>query len=154
MTTVESRLAALGLTLPEPPKPVANYVGWVVTGNLVFIAGQVAMKDGAVLTPGIVGRDLDKETAQRAARQCAVNVIAQLRVACGGDLNRVRRVVKLNGFVACTHDFTEHPYVVNGASDLMVEVFGEAGKHARAALGVAALPLNACVEVDAVVEIG
>jgi enamine deaminase RidA (YjgF/YER057c/UK114 family) len=153
MTTPNQRLAALGITLPTPAKPVANYVGWVKTGNLIFTAGQLAYENGKVINPGILGAGLDKDHGKAAARQAAINIIAQLRDACGGDLSRVKRIVKLTGFVACTSDFIDHPFVANGASDLMVEVFGDAGRHARSAVGMASLPLNASVEIEAVVEI-
>jgi enamine deaminase RidA (YjgF/YER057c/UK114 family) len=153
MTTPDQRLAVLGIALPTPAKPVANYVGWVKTGNLVFTAGQIPFDNGRVMHPGILGDSVDKDQGKIAARQAAINVIAQLREACGGDLSRVKRIVKLTGFVACTSSFVNHPFVVNGASDLMVEVFGEAGRHARSAVGLASLPLNACVEIEAVVEI-
>jgi enamine deaminase RidA (YjgF/YER057c/UK114 family) len=156
MTTPAERLTALGIALPAPAKPVANYVGWVKAGNLVFIAGQLPLKGGAVTHKGVLDNSADGisiEDAAHEARQCAINILAQINVACDGDLGRVKRVVKLTGFVACTHGFTDHPKIINGASDLMVEVFGEAGKHARVALGVCSLPMNACVEIDAVVEI-
>jgi enamine deaminase RidA (YjgF/YER057c/UK114 family) len=153
MSTPEQKLAALGITLPTPAKPVANYVGWVQTGDLVFTAGQLPYDNAKVVSPGIHGVDVTKEDGKIAARHAAINVIAQLREACGGDLSRVKRIVKLVGFVACTGGFTDQPFVVNGASDLMVEVFGEAGRHARSAVGVASLPLNSCVEIEAVVEI-
>lgn len=152
-TTPDQNLAALGIILPSPAKPVANYVGWVKSGNLVFTAGQVPFDDGKIIHPGILGESVDKEAGKAAARQAAINVIAQLREACDGDLSRVKQVIKLTGFVACTSTFTDHPFVVNGASDLMVEVFGDVGRHARSAVGLSSLPLNACVEVEAVVEI-
>jgi enamine deaminase RidA (YjgF/YER057c/UK114 family) len=153
MTAPDERLAALGITLPTPAKPVANYVGWAKTGNLIFTAGQVPFDNGKIVNPGILGGTVDKDAGKAAARQAAINVIAQLKDACGGDLSRVKRVVKLTGFVACTSSFIDHPFVVNGASDLMVEVFGDAGRHARSAVGLSSLPLNACVEIEAVVEI-
>lgn len=150
---IDSRLTELGITVPQAAAPVANYVGWVRTGNLVVISGQLPLKDGKVTTTGLLGRDVSVEDAAVAARQSGINIIAQLRAACGGDLDKVVRVVRLGGFVACTPDFTDHPKVINGASDLMVEVFGDAGRHARAAVGCPSLPLNAAVEVDALVEI-
>jgi enamine deaminase RidA (YjgF/YER057c/UK114 family) len=153
MNTIDAKLLALGITLPEPAAPVANYVGYVKSGNLVFVSGQIPLSNGAVMHPGLVGKDVDPPDAARAARQCAINIIAHLKLACDGDLTRVRRVVKLNGYVACPPTFTGHPSVVNGASDLFGEVFGDAGKHARAAIGVASLPLNAPVEVEAVIEV-
>jgi enamine deaminase RidA (YjgF/YER057c/UK114 family) len=153
MTNINDKLLTLGITLPEPAKPVANYVGYVLSGNLVFISGQVPLAGGKVLHPGQLGKDVSPDAGREAARQCAINLIAHLKDACGGDLGRVKRVVKLTGFVACTPEFTGHPGVINGASDLMAEVFGDAGKHARAAVGVASLPLGASVEVEAIVEI-
>jgi enamine deaminase RidA (YjgF/YER057c/UK114 family) len=152
MSTVEDRLAALGVVLPEPTSPVANYVPYVRTGNLIHVSGQVSV-DAAGGVKGTVGVDVDLETAKGAARLCAINLIAQLRRACDGDLSRVSRVVKLGGFVQAGPDFFDIPQVINGASDLMVEAFGEAGRHARAAVGVYRLPLNFAVEVDAVVEV-
>lgn len=152
MTTVEERLAALGVRLPEPSAPVANYVPFVRVGALLHISGQVS-RDAQGGVTGIVGEDVDMETAQRAARLCAINLIAQMKAACGGDLGRVVRVVKLGGFVQAGPDFFEIPQVVNGASDLMVDAFGDLGRHARAAVGVYRLPMNFAVEVDAVVEV-
>lgn len=154
MTTPDDRLKALGITLPTPAKPVANYVGWVKTGNLVFTAGQLPFDNGKLTQTGVHGLDVTKEAGQAAARQAAINVIAQIKDACGGNLSKVKRVVKLTGFVACSHGFSDHPFVVNGASDLMVEVFGDAGRHARSSVGVPSLPMNACVEIEAVVELG
>ena len=151
--TAEQRLANLGIILPAAAKAVANYVGWVKSGNLVFISGQLALVQGVLMHPGLVGGNVSIDDAKAAARLCAVNIIAQARDACGGDLERVSRVLKLTGFVAADSTFTQHPAIVNGASDLMVECFGEAGRHARAAVGVSSLPLGACVEVEAVFEI-
>ena len=153
MTTPDDRLKALGITLPTPAKPVANYVGWTQTGNLVFTAGQLPFDNGTLTQTGVHGLDVTKEAGQAAARQAGINVIAQINDACNGDLSRVKRIVKLTGFVACSHSFGDHPFVVNGASDLMVAVFGDSGRHARSSVGVPSLPMNACVEVEAVVEI-
>ena len=153
MGQIDTRLAELGITLPVPAKPVANYVGWVRTGNLVFTAGQVSFKDGKIEYLGKVGKDYSLEEAQKAARLCALNVIAQIKEACDGDLDRVKRIVKLVGFVNAVPEFTDHPKVVNGASDVMVEVFGDKGKHARSAVGSGSLPVNVAVEVEAVAEI-
>lgn len=153
MGQIDKRLAELGITVPVPAKPVANYVGWVRTGNLVFTAGQVTLKDGKFEYLGKVGKEISTEDAAKAARLCAINVIAQLREACDGDLDRVKRIVKVVGFVNGAPDFTEHPKVINGASDLLVEVFGDKGKHARSAVGSGSLPLNVAVEVEAVAEI-
>ena len=151
MSDVEDRLAALGVSLPQPVAPIANYVPYVRAGNLLHISGQVSLDEtGGV--KGIVGEDVDLETAQGAARLCGVNLIAQMRVALG-DLDRVTRIVKLGGFVQCGADFYDIPKVINGCSDLMVEAFGDAGRHARAAVGVYRLPLNFAVEVDAIVEV-
>jgi enamine deaminase RidA (YjgF/YER057c/UK114 family) len=152
MSTVETRLAALGVILPQPTAPVANYVPYVRSGALVHISGQVSI-DASGGVKGIVGQDIDLETAVAAARVCGVNLISQMKAACDGNLDRVVRVVKLGGFVQAGPDFFEIPKVVNGCSDLMVQAFGEAGRHARSAVGVYRLPLNFAVEVDAVVEI-
>lgn len=151
---IESRLAALGLTLPEAPSPAANYIPYVVTGSLVFISGQLPMDGAQLLHPGRVPDQVSLDLAVEAARQCGLNVLSQLKAACGGDLDRVVRAVKLGGFVNAHPDFRDAPLVVNGASDLMVDVLGDAGRHARFAVGVAALPRGAAVEVDAVFEIG
>ena len=152
MSKIDARLADLGLILPEPVAPVANYVPFVISGNLVFLSGQVSIGPGGLIT-GKLGADVELEKGVEAAHACGVNLIAQLRAACNGDLDRVKRVVKLGGFVNCTPDFTDQPKVVNGASDLMVGVFGDSGRHARAAVGAPSLPLNAAVEVDGVFEI-
>lgn len=153
MSSIEARLAELGITLPEPAAPVANYVGYVVTGNLVFISGQVTFGPDGLEYQGRVGAQFTVEDGAAAARLCAINLLAQLKAACGGDLERVRRCVKLGGFVNAVPEFTDHPKVVNGASDLMVEVLGDRGRHARFAVGAGSLPLNVAVEVDAVFEI-
>lgn len=153
MSAIDTRLADLGITLPEPVAPVANYVPFVQSGSQVFISGQVSIgADG--LVKGTLGRDMDVAAGQAAARLCAINLIAQLKSACGGDLSRVKRVVKLGGFVAALPGFTDIPLVINGCSDLMVEVFGDAGRHARSAVSCPVLPLGAAVEVDGVFEVG
>jgi len=152
MSQIEDRLAAAGIVLPQPNPPVANYVPFVRHGDVIHISGQVSV-DGSGGIKGVVGEDVDAETAKRAARLCGVNLIAQMRAACEGDLDRVVRVVKLGGFVQAGPNFFEIPGVVNGASDLMVEAFGDAGRHARSAVGVYRLPMNFAVEVDAVVAI-
>ena len=152
MSKIEDRLAAAGITLPQPVAPVANYVPFVRSGALVHISGQVSV-DAAGGVRGIVGEDVDLETAKRAAGMCGVNLLAQMRAACDGDLDRVVRVVKLGGFVQVGPNFFDIPQVVNGCSDLMVQAFGDAGKHARSAVGVYRLPMNFAVEVDAVVEV-
>ena len=151
MSSPEERLTALGLALPEPVRPVANYVPFVRAGDLLYIAGQVSI-DGSGGIRGVVGEDLDLEAARHAARLCGLNLMAQMKAALDGDLSRVRRVVKLTGFVQAGPGFFEIPQALNGCSDLMVDVFGEAGRHARSAVGVYRLPLNFAVEVDAVVE--
>jgi len=151
--TVEQRLKSLGLELPKASTPAANYVPTVTTGNLVFVAGQVTFWNGELKFVGKVGRDFTVEQARDAARLCALNLLAHLKTACQGDLDRVRRCVKLGVFVNCTEGFDRQPEVANGASDLMVELFGDAGRHARFAVGSHALPRNVAVEVDGVFEI-
>ena len=153
MPTPEERLQELGVSLPAPVAPVAAYVPCVRTGNLVYVSGQVPMADGKPSHLGHLGDDVDLEDGRAAARTCAVNVLAALKAELG-ELSRVRRVVKMTGFVASTPGFTDMPKVVNAASELFGEVFGDAGRHARAAVGVAALPLGVPVEVEAIVEVG
>ncbi|GIX20043.1 RidA family protein [Erythrobacter cryptus] len=148
--TIAAKLAELGITLPKPAAPVASYVPVVVHGGVAYVSGQIAFVDGAVMT-GKLGADVSLEEGQRAARACGLMILAQLEAA--GLLEQVERVVKLGAFVSSTPDFFDHPKVANGASDLMEQVFGGAGQHARAAVGVAALPLNAAVEVDAIVAL-
>lgn len=150
--TIEARIAELGLTLPEPAKPVASYVSYVRSGNQVTISGQLS-NDANGGIKGTVGVDVTPEQALEAARLCCLNLIAQIKAACDGDLDRVVRIVKLGGFVQAGPDFTAIPAVINGCSDMMVEVFGDAGKHARSAVGVYKLPLGFAVEIDAIVEI-
>ena len=150
---IEARLAELNIALPQAAKPAANYVPYVVSGPLVFVAGQVTLWNGEVRFVGKLGRDFTVEEGQQAARLCGLNLIAQARAACEGDLDRVVRCVKLTGFVNSMSDFTDQPKVMNGASDLMTEVFGESGRHARAAIGVNALPLGVAVEVEGIFEI-
>lgn len=152
MSEVEARLAAAGVVLPVPVAPVANYVPFVRSGGLAHISGQVSV-DASGGIKGVVGPEVDLETARAAARLCGINLIAQMKAACDGDLDRVVRVVKLGGFVQAGPEFFDIPQVVNGASDLMVLAFGDAGRHARSAVGVYRLPLNFAVEVDAVVEV-
>ena len=149
---IEARLKELGITLPDAPMPAANYVPFVRSGNLLFIAGQIPLEGGKPQFIGKLGREFKIEDGQKAARLCALNVIAQVRAATG-DLDKVRRCVRVGGFVNGTPDFTDQPQVVNGASDVIVEVFGDAGKHARAAVGVASLPRGVATEVEAVFEI-
>jgi enamine deaminase RidA (YjgF/YER057c/UK114 family) len=153
MGTIASRLEEMGITLPTPAKPVANYVAYTVSGNLVFISGQVPYGPDGLEYQGKVGADLTTEDGVAAARLCAINILAQLRAALDGDLERVVRCLKLGGFVNAVPDFADHPAVVNGASNLMVEVLGDRGRHARFAVGAASLPLNVAVEVDAIFEV-
>ncbi len=153
MGLIDKRLAELGIVLPTPAKPIANYVPWVRTGNLVYISGQGAIKDGKLEYTGRVGDTLSIDDAIASARLTAINILAHVRDACGGDLDRVKRVVKLLGLVNCTPAFGDHPIVINGASDLMVEVFGDKGRHARSAVGAPSLPFGLSVEVEAIVEI-
>jgi len=148
--TLPETLAKYGLVLPVLPRSVANYVGYTVVENLVIISGQLPMRDGQIIYKGQLGKDVDLATGQDAARLCALNVLAQLHDACGGDLERIVKCARLGGFVCATENFTDHPKVINGASDLMVDVFGlEIGRHARAAVGVPSLPLGSAVEVEA-----
>ena len=150
---IEARLAELGIELPEPSTPVATYVPYVVADGLVFVSGQVAVSKGEFLYLGKLGDDISIDDGFKAARMCGLNLIAQVREACGGDLDRLRQVIRLGGFVNSTPDFSDHPKVLNGASDLMVEVFGEAGRHARFAVGAPSLPLGLSVEVEGVFQI-
>jgi enamine deaminase RidA (YjgF/YER057c/UK114 family) len=152
MPTPEERLQELGVRLPAPAVPVAAYVPCVRTGSLVYVSGQVPVLDGKPSHLGHLGDNVDLEDGRAAARTCAVNVLAALKAELG-ELSRVRRVVKVTGFVASTPDFTDHPKVINAASELFGDAFGDAGRHARAAIGVAALPLGAPVEVEAIVEV-
>jgi enamine deaminase RidA (YjgF/YER057c/UK114 family) len=149
----ETRLAALGITLPGAVAPAANYVPARRSGTLVYIAGQVPTADGKDQFVGKLGVDVSIEDGQKAARLCAVNILAQLRAVLGGSLDPVVACVRLGGFVNAAPDFRDHPLVINGASDLMVEVFGEAGRHARASVGCASLPRNVPVEVEAIFEV-
>lgn len=153
MAGVEARLQELGISLPTPPAPVASYVPFVIVGNVVHVSGQVSV-DASGGIKGKLGDAIEVEQGQAAARLCGLNLLAQVKAACGGDLDRVKRVVKLNGFVNVTPDFDPIPQVMNGCSDLMVSVFGDAGRHARSAVGMANLPLNYAVEVDGLFEIG
>ena len=150
---VAKRLEELGIALPDAAAPVANYVPFCQAGTLVFISGQLPIENGSLLCTGVVGDTIDADEAVKAARQCAINIIAQLQSACRGDLDRVQRIVRIGGFVAASPEFTDHPKVINGASDLLVDVFGETGRHARAAVGCPSLPLNAPVEIEAIASI-
>src|SRR5690606_5971989 len=150
--TIEKRLAELGITLPVAAPPAANYVPWVRSGNLLFPSGQLPMKDGKIAVTGLLGRDLDTAAGQEAARLCAINVLAQAKAALG-DLEKIRRLVKISVYVASSPTFTDQHLVGNGASDFFAQVLGERGKHARVAVGMAALPLNAAVEIESVIEV-
>lgn len=149
---IETRLAELGLTLPDAPAPAANYVPWVITGNQVFVSGQISQNENGLIL-GKLGADLSTDEGAEAAKTCALSLIAQLRAALDGDFSRLSRVVKLVGFVNSTPEYTEQPKVINGASDLMVEVFGDAGRHARSAVSAGSLPLGVAVEIEAIFEI-
>lgn len=150
---ISKRLETLGITLPVAAAPAANYVPYVISGNTLYLSGQLPVEGGKVAVTGIVGKDVTLDEAKRAAELCAINILAQASAALGGDLTGVKRLIKINGFVASAPDFTSQHLVINGASDLLVNVLGEAGKHARAAVGMACLPLNASVEIDAILEI-
>lgn len=152
MSAIEARLSELGLSIPEPVAPVATYVPFIRSCGQLHISGQISMGPDGLVT-GRVGKDLTLEDAQAAARLCALNLLAQMKVALDGDLERVRQVVKLGGFVNADPEFYDIPKVINGASDLIGAVLGDAGHHARSAVGVAVLPLNAAVEIDAIIEI-
>ncbi len=149
---IESRLAELGVALPDAPAPAANYVPFVLVGNTVYISGQISQTSTG-LTKGRLGADLDIPAGAEAARSCAISLLAQLKKACGGDLNRVVRAVKLTGFVNSTADFTDQPKVINGASDFLVAAMGDAGRHARSAVSAVSLPLGVAVEVEGIFEI-
>ncbi len=150
--TIEKRLAELGITIPAAAAPAANYVPFAVTGNLLLTAGQLPLADGKLIATGLLGRDLDVAAGQEAARYCAINILAQAKAALG-ELDRIGRIVKITVFVASTNEFTQQHLVANGASDLLVAVLGEAGKHARSAVGVPSLPLKAPVEIEAIIEV-
>jgi len=150
---IEARLKELGIELPEAASPAANYIPFVVTGKMVFISGQITLLGGKIVHQGRIGDDLTVDDGYQAARLCGLNLLAQLKAAAGGDLDNVSRVVKLGGFVNSVPTFTDQPEVINGASDLMVEVFGDRGKHARFAVSAGALPRNVSVEVDGIFEL-
>ena len=151
--TIAEKLQSLAIVLPDAAAPAANYLPYVISGNMLYISGQLPTEGGTLVAEGKLGETVSLDDGKRAARACAINIIAQAHAALDGDLDRIRRIVKINGFVASTPDFTSQHLVINGASDLFAEVFGEAGRHARAAVGMASLPLNAAVEIDAVLEI-
>ncbi|TYR33800.1 RidA family protein [Mesorhizobium microcysteis] len=150
--TIQNRLSALGVTLPAAAAPAANYVPFAQSGNLLLTAGQLPLAEGKLMASGLLGRDLDTDAGKKAARLCAINILAQIQAATG-DLERIARLVKITVFVASTPDFTEQHLVANGASDFLADVLGARGKHARSAVGVAVLPLNAAVEIEAIVEL-
>ncbi len=150
---ISQRLTALGIELPTPPIAVANYVPFVQTGNLVFISGQLPLENGKLAVTGKLGDTVSLDDGIRAARLCAINLLAQVRAAAGGDLERIRRLIRMTAFVACTPAFTDQPKVVNGASDLMVEILGDAGRHARVAVGAPSLPLDVAVEIEGIFEL-
>jgi enamine deaminase RidA (YjgF/YER057c/UK114 family) len=152
MPDIDARLAELGVTLPDTPAPAANYVPFVRTGNLLYVSGQIS-RNGATLLTGKLGLDLDVAAGAAAAQTCAMALLAQVRAACGGDWSQLVRVVKLLGFVNSTADFADQPKVINGASDFLVAVLGEAGRHARSAVSAASLPLGVAVEIEAIFEV-
>ena len=152
-SAIEQRLAARGFELPAAPAPAANYIPCTISGKLLFVAGQLPFVAGKMAVAGRLGEAVSLEQGQEAARICALNLLAQARAACGGDLARLARCLKIGGFVSCTPAFSEHPAVINGASDLMVEAMGQAGQHARFAVGCASLPRNAAVEVEGIFEL-
>lgn len=149
--SIENKLAELGITLPDAPAPAANYVPFVRTGNLVYVSGQISTDENGLIK-GKLGENMDTEAGAKAARRCGLSLIAQAKAAAG-SLDKIKRVVKLNGFVNSTPDYTEQPQVVNGCSDLMVEIFGDAGRHARAAVSAVSLPLGVAVEIEAIFEV-
>lgn len=148
---IEEKLKSLGITLPVPPKPAGSYIPVVISGNLAFVSGQIPMQDGKVAYTGKVPTEKTLEEAQSAARICAINILAQLKANLG-SLDRVSKIVRVSGFVNSASDFTEHPKIINAASDLFFEIFGEKGKHTRIAVGVSSLPLNSTVEIDMIAE--
>ncbi|SEQ74567.1 RidA family protein [Thalassovita taeanensis] len=149
---IETRLAQLGVTLPDAPAPAANYVPFVQVGDLVFVSGQISNGPGGFIT-GKLGADMTTEDGAAAARTCAISLLAQLKAACGGEIDRLVRVVKLTGFVNSTPDFTEQPKVINGASDFLVEALGDIGRHSRSAVSAPSLPLGVAVEIEAIFQI-
>lgn len=149
---IEDKLKQLNITLPTPPKPAGSYIPVVITGNLAFVSGQIPMQDGKVLFTGKIPSEKSVEEAQKAARLCMINILAQLKANLG-SLDKITKIIRVSGFVNCTPEFSEHPKVINAASDLLFEIFGESGKHTRIAVGVANLPLNSTVEIDMIAEI-
>lgn len=149
---IESRLSELGLDLPDAPAPAANYVPYVLSGRMLFVSGQISQRPDGLIT-GKLGADMDAAAGAEAAKTCALSLLAQVRAACDGDLSQLKRVVKLTGFVNSTADFTDQPKVVNGASDILVEILGDAGRHARSAVSAASLPLGVAVEIEGIFEL-
>lgn len=152
MSKIEARLAELGVTLPDAPAPAANYVPWVISGNMVYISGQISQNANGLIK-GKLGADLTVEQGAEAAKACAVSILAQLKAATGGQIDRMTRLVKLVGFVNSVADFTDQPKVINGASDFLVAALGDAGRHARSAVSAASLPLGVAVEIEAIFQI-
>ena len=151
--TFEKKIKELGIELPEAKAPVGSYVATKIVGKLLFISGQISISDNGDLIKGKIGKDLNTDEGYQAAKRCGLSIVSQAKEACNGDLNKVKRVVKLGGFVASTPDFTDQPKIINGASDLFVKIFGEQGKHARFAVGAPALPRNVPVEIEGIFEI-
>ena len=149
----ENKLKELGISLPEAKAPVGNYVATKITGKLLFISGQISINENGELIKGKIGKDLDTEAGYNAARRCALSIVAQVKKACDNDLSKIKSCIKLTGFVNSTDDFVEQPKVINGASDLIAEIFGDAGMHTRAAVSTNSLPLGVSVEVDAIFEL-
>ena len=153
MSNLDAKLTEMGLTLPDAPAPAANYIPYVISGNLVFVSGQISIDESGSLITGKLGDELDVAAGAKAAERCALSLLAQVKAACGGDTSRLKRVVKLTGFVNSGPDFTDQPKVINGASDLLVGLLGDAGRHSRSAVSAAALPLNVAVEIEGIFEI-
>lgn len=148
----ETRLRALGIELPDAPPPAANYIPWVQSGNILYVSGQISADENGLIT-GTLGHDMDIEAGKNAARASAIALFAQVKAACGGDLDRLRRVIKLSGFVNSSADFTDQPEIINGASDLFAEILGDAGRHSRVAVSAISLPRGVAVEIDGIFEI-
>ena len=150
--SIEAKLKELGVELPDAPAPAANYVPWVKVGDMVYVSGQISADENGLIT-GTLGDDVDVEAGAAAAKRCAIALLAQVKAACDGDIERLVKVVKLGGFVNSTADFTQQPMVINGASDFLVEALGDAGRHARSAVSSPSLPLGVAVEIDGVFQV-